>query len=229
MKLIFDCDGVIVDSMLIHNEVEAMVYRHYGLEIEPRILAQNYAGIPLDQVFLRLHQETGVHIPPDAVAEIERSKVDVMTARLKPIEGVAAMLAELQAVPRALASGSPLESLHHMLGLTGLHNCFAPHIYSSDLVTRGKPFPDLFLYAAEQIGADPHDCLVIEDGVAGIEAAHAAGMAVWGFVGGSHCDAQHAEKLRAAGAATIFDDMRRLPSMLAAIKTDRGSRVFSAT
>ena len=95
-----------------------------------------------------------------------------------------------------------------------MYEQLAPHIFSATQVKRGKPAPDLFLFAAEQMRASPARCLVIEDSVPGVTGAVAAGMTVLGFCGGSHCLAGHAEKLQAAGALVVFDDMRQLPDLV---------------
>jgi beta-phosphoglucomutase-like phosphatase (HAD superfamily) len=105
------------------------------------------------------------------------------------------------------------------IGITGLYDRFAPNVFSSELVVRGKPAPDLFLYAAQQLGHAPGNCLVIEDTIAGIQAAKAAGMHAFGFVGGTHCDSAHSdskqgERLTAAGAEHLFADMRELPELI---------------
>jgi beta-phosphoglucomutase-like phosphatase (HAD superfamily) len=98
----------------------------------------------------------------------------------------------------------------------GLYDRFAPHIFSATMVARGKPAPDLFLFAAERMDAAPSRCLVIEDSVAGVQAARAAGMAVLGFCGGGHCGPAHPERLAGAGAEIVFHDMRQLPHILSA-------------
>ena len=100
------------------------------------------------------------------------------------------------------------------LTCAGLFDRLAPHIFSATQVKRGKPAPDLFLFAAEQMNAKPERCVVIEDSVPGVTGARAAGMVVLGFHGGSHCVPGHAAMLRAAGAAVTFDDMRQLPRLL---------------
>ena len=107
----------------------------------------------------------------------------------------------------------------------GLYDLLAPHIFSATQVKRGKPAPDLFLFAAEQMQVAPARCLVIEDSVPGITGARAAGMTVLGFHGGSHCRPGHAETLRAAGAAVTFDDMQTLPDLIARVgrKADQTS------
>ena len=109
----------------------------------------------------------------------------------------------------------------HGLDCAGLYDALAPHIFSATQVARGKPAPDLFLFAAERMGASPSRCVVIEDSVPGVSGARTAGMAVLGFHGGSHCLPGHAEKLRAAGANVTFDDMRQLPALIATTATAR--------
>ena len=116
--------------------------------------------------------------------------------------------------PRCVASGSAPERLRHSLGLTGLLPHFDPHIFSATQVARGKPAPDLFLFAAQRMQAATDACLVIEDSVAGVQAAVAAGMRVIGFTGGSHCRPDHADRLRAAGVSALCGDMRALGALL---------------
>ena len=114
------------------------------------------------------------------------------------------------------SSGTP-EKIRHGLSCTGLYDRLAPHIFSATQVARGKPAPDLFLFAAGQMQVSPERCLVIEDSVPGITGARAAGMTVLGFHGGSHCRPGHADRLLAAGAVMAFDDMRQLPDLIGRI------------
>ena len=113
-----------------------------------------------------------------------------------------------------VASSSTLARLRHSLGLTGLYARFAPHVFSAEQVARGKPAPDLFLHAAAAMGCAPARCLVIEDSVSGVRGAVAAGMRVWGFIGGGHCADGHDGRLREAGAERVFDHMPDLPALL---------------
>jgi len=124
------------------------------------------------------------------------------------------------ALPVCVASSGPPEKISASLNRVGLWDRFAPHIFSAVQVRHGKPAPDLFLFAAEQMQAAPARCLVIEDSLAGIAAAVAAGMTVLGFHGGSHCRPGHGDTLRAAGAIAIFDDMRLLPGLIGRIGAD---------
>jgi HAD superfamily hydrolase (TIGR01509 family) len=214
MLLIFDCDGVVVDSMSLHNEVETEAYRSIGIEISPKELSLRFSGVGDAEVYRILSEETGRAIGPDFAALIERRKREVFAERLKPISGIREVLAMTGDKPRCIASGTGVELLHYVLGIVGLHEQFAPHIYSCEMVARGKPFPDLFLHAAAQLEHAPEECLVIEDGVPGVQAGRAAGIRVLGFVGGEHCDDRHGDRLIAAGAELAFSDMRELPSLI---------------
>ena len=135
-------------------------------------------------------------------------------AELRPVAGVPELLAALR-LPRCVASNSQLDRVRHALRLTGLLPHFEPHVYSASQVARGKPAPDLFLFAAERLGVPPAAALVIEDSVGGVEAACAAGMAVVGFCGGSHCRDGHAERLTEAGCGRVFAQMADLAGFLA--------------
>jgi HAD superfamily hydrolase (TIGR01509 family) len=132
---------------------------------------------------------------------------------LKAIAGVAAAIAAID-LPKCVASSGTPEKIRHGLECAGLYEQLTPHIFSATQVKRGKPAPDLFLFAAEQMRSLPERCLVIEDSIPGVTGAVAADMTVLGFHGGSHCQPGHADKLRDAGAAAIFDDMRQLPDLV---------------
>ena len=213
MLLIFDCDGVILDSMRLHNQVEAEVYRKQGLEIAPEELGRRFSGVPVKAAIKMLEAEHGCILDPALELEMEALKRIVFAESLRVMPGLDVVLEKLKDIPRCVASGTRIDELNHALQLVDLERKFAPHIYSSELVAKGKPFPDLFLYAAEKLGQRPADCLVIEDGVAGVQAGRAAQMRVFGFTGGSHCDSQHAERLRDAGAEAVFSNMLELPAL----------------
>lgn len=152
--------------------------------------------------------------PAELRQRLGEATTQALARDLQPIPGV---LEALKAISyrKCVASGSDARRVHVSLACTGLLEYFAPHIFTREEVGRGKPAPDLFLHAAERMHSRPSRCLVIEDSVAGVQAALAAGMCVLGFVGGSHCAADRAEALRAAGAARVFDCMRRLPALSA--------------
>jgi HAD superfamily hydrolase (TIGR01509 family) len=214
MLLIFDCDGVVVDSMLLHTEVESEAYGSIGIAVSPKDLAMRFSGVSDAEVHRVLSEETGRAIPAGIAERIERRKKEVFAERLKPMAGIREVLTALDEKPRCLASGTGVDLLYFLLGIVGLTEQFAPHIYSSEMTSRGKPFPDLFLHAANQLGYAPKNSLVIEDGVPGVQAGRAAGMRVLGFTGGEHCDEAHAGRLMAAGAELVFSDMRELPGLV---------------
>ena len=211
--LIFDCDGVLVDSEILHQEVEAELGREVlGIERDPLTHGRLFTGKGLQNLLAAWEAESGKPLPPGLEDEMARRKRDAFTTRLKAIPFVADALAKLSGFRRCVASGTPVQTLEIALKSTGLYDNFAPHLFSSTMVARGKPAPDVFLYAAEKMRAAPGDCIVIEDTEHGVQAALAAKMRVIGFTGGSHCDASHAEKLR--GADGIISDMRELPGIL---------------
>jgi HAD superfamily hydrolase (TIGR01509 family) len=123
-------------------------------------------------------------------------------------------LLETLPVPRCVASNGHLDRVRHRLALTGLLPFFDPHVFSAIQVAHGKPAPDLFLFAAQRLGARPGDCAVVEDSIPGVEAAVAAQMPVVGFCGGSHCPGGHAERLIAAGCSRVFAKMPELAAFL---------------
>jgi HAD superfamily hydrolase (TIGR01509 family) len=212
--LIFDCDGVLIDSMALHNQVESDAYRELGIFIAPQELGRRFAGVPTQESLKILERETGIKIPADTAVLLDKKKSEVFERELRVVDGIHETLDELEGLPRCVASGSSVHGLDHSLKITDLYARFAPHIYSSDMTPRGKPHPDLFLYAAEKIKAPPKECLVIEDAVAGVVAAKAAGMRAFGFIGGSHCTESHPDSLLAAGAERVFSKMRDLPSLI---------------
>jgi len=149
----------------------------------------------------------GYSIPEQFPAELRTSIRAAFLASLCPIEGVKSVLEDLR-IPHCVASSSDVERVSFSLSLTGLAPHFGTRLYTSQMVKRGKPAPDLFLYAAERMQVEPHRTLVIEDSISGVTAGKAAGMAVWGFVGGSHYRSRDGEAiLREAGADRVFRRM----------------------
>jgi HAD superfamily hydrolase (TIGR01509 family) len=159
---------------------------------------------------------------PDGFFPAMRARtVAAFEKELQPIAGVVELLASLD-LPRCVASNSQLDRVRHALALTGLLAFFEPHVYSASQVARGKPAPDLFLYAAQSLGMPPQAAIVVEDSTGGVEAARAAGMAVVGFCGGSHCRDGHAESLAAAGCSQVFARMADLAGFLSAAVSGGG-------
>lgn len=211
--IIFDCDGVLIDSELIACSVDAEELSRLGYAITPEEVVRRYAGVPAAEMYAEIEAHLGHALPEDFAATVERRVLTAYRQDLRPIVHAADTIRRLS-WRSCVASSSKPSKLGLGLIETGLFELFYPHIFSATLVPRGKPAPDLFLLAAERMDAEPHRCLVIEDSVAGVTAARAARMPVLGFVGGSHCTAEHGQTLRAAGAELIFDSFELLPALV---------------
>lgn len=206
--VIFDCDGVLVDSEILAIEVEIASLAEHGLTYPPEVYRHRFLGLnnaafhqALD---LDARERTGRPLPDDFMSRTHDLRWAACQTHLVEIAGCGDAVAAL-ALPKAVASSSGAACLREKLRLTGLLETFDPHIYSADLVARAKPHPDIFLYAAEQLGIEPARCLAIEDSVNGVMSARAAGMTVWGFSGGGHMDAASAARLTEAGADTVME------------------------
>jgi HAD superfamily hydrolase (TIGR01509 family) len=213
--IIFDCDGVLVDSEIVSFKVEAEMFAEIGIRLSAHDLLTRFLGTSSASMFAIIGRENDIKLPPDFAERAARRTLEVFDRELKPIPGIAELLADLPA-RKCVASSSEPPRIRHSLSLAGILQHFEPHIFSATQVNHGKPAPDLFLLAAERMGVPPARCLVIEDSVAGVTAARAAGMTVLGFTGGSHCLDGHAEKLEAAGASDVFGSCRELASYLVA-------------
>ena len=211
--VIFDCDGVLIDSEVIFGRVlgECMIATDFPITMDEAMVF----GLGKNRMTLTAAVETRFgRTLPEGFFEAMRARVDVAFEReLMPIAGIEELLASLSAA-RCVASNSHLDRVRHALTLTRLLPPFEPHIFSASQVERGKPAPDLFLFAAHQLGAQPEDCIVVEDSATGVEAAVAAGMLVVGFCGGSHCPNGHADELLGAGCSEVFAQMPELGAFL---------------
>jgi len=209
MLLIFDCDGVLVDSESLSCRIDAEFLTQIGIPYTAEEIARQFLGVSLKTMIARIEAERGCRLPDDFGERLNSILFARFETDLKPIEGVRDAILSLP-YPRCVASSSVPERIALSLRITGLSDLF-DDIFSSTQVPRGKPAPDLFLHGASNMKARPEDCLVIEDSVAGVQAALAAGMHVIGFTGGGHCGPEHAEKLRQAGAPLVIDRMADLP------------------
>ena len=189
--VIFDCDGVLVDSEVLFNRIVAEQLTASGYPLDTETSIARFTGMSMPSLVALVEREWGQRLPGDFAERCRAMADPVFDAELKAISGIAEVLAGHDG-PRCVASSS------------------APR-----RIERGKPAPDLFLHAAQQMGAAPAECIVIEDSLPGAEAALAAGMITLGFAGGGHIRNGHAEKLDALGVAAVFDDMAALPDLLA--------------
>ncbi|MEW1632972.1 HAD family hydrolase [Streptomyces sp. NPDC093801] len=209
--VIFDCDGVLVDSERIAARVQVALGAAWGWplteeEVVDRFIGRSHAAIR-EQIADRLGQETAA-IWSERFEELHREAVD---AGLAPVDGLPEALDALT-LPTCVASSGSHDKMRHTLGRTGLYARFAGRIYSATEVARGKPAPDLFLHAARRMGVDPAACVVVEDSGPGVRAARAAGMRSLGYAGGL----TPAARLEGPGT-TVFHDMRALPALVAAL------------
>lgn len=215
--IIFDCDGVLVDSEPISIAVLNEIIAGAGVEIEEARAYELFLGRSMATIGETLATEFGLAMTRGHLDEMRQKLYQRFRSELKPIRGIAGTLAALDpSIKRCVASSSYPERIRLSLDLTGLLGAFGEHIFSASMVKNGKPAPDLFLHAASEMGVAPERCLVIEDSPAGVQAARAAGMRVLGFAGGSHAVGDgFREALEALGAETVFDDMALLPALLA--------------
>ncbi len=220
--VIFDCDGVLIDSERISCEHAMAAMHSIGMHIDLETVLQRFVGVSRHDMAKQAAAE-GYPVGPGFVADLERSIVEAFEQKLHSVRGVEQALSRLT-LPVCVASGSPLPYIRRSLQLTGLADFFEPHLFSASIVARGKPAPDLFLYSAKQMNVVPAHCLVVEDSPAGVAAANAAGMPVFWFLGGSHIDVEkRPPDFSVAQADMIFDSMEQLPEMIQRFSAGKNS------
>ena len=201
--IIFDNDGVLVDSETIHVAVERELLAEIGLDYDHQTFMSRFVGLhnhDFQAALARDYAEKYDRVfPSDFRTKLDARAWPKIESELMPIDGVADLVAAFPGAV-AVASSATTHRLNRKLEIAGLRDLFSPHVYSADQVAQGKPSPDLFLFAAGQLGVAPARCMVIEDSVNGILAARAANMLSIGFVGGGHADARHSDRLLEAGA-----------------------------
>jgi len=212
--VIFDCDGVLVDSEPLSLATLTAGLNRIGVPIDLDTVRNRFAGTSMVSIMGHIERDYGIPAPEGFVDAVKAETLATFDRELKAMHGVAAAIRGL-GQPVCVASSSDPVRLRHSLALTGLLDLFSGNVFSSAQVARGKPFPDLFLFAAEQMGTAPASCLVIEDSVPGVTAAVAAGMRVVGFTGGGHWghDREGTDLLR-AGASTVFSDYLNLSKVI---------------
>jgi HAD superfamily hydrolase (TIGR01509 family) len=213
LALICDCDGVLIDSeavaarMLVH-ELEA---RWPDTNVEPVVLP--LLGLRIERVLESTAEQLGKSLSAADIDAIRRA-VEAAAIEASPVEGIEAALAQVPLV-KGCASNSFRPYVETVLKRTGLVRFFGERLFCADAVPNPKPAPDVYLAAAQGLGLAPSACLVVEDSVTGVSAASAAGMTVLGFIGGGHASDAQIDRLHAAGARHVFDDMRQLPDLVA--------------
>jgi HAD superfamily hydrolase (TIGR01509 family) len=219
--VIFDCDGVLVDSEVISCRAHAETLTRHGYPITSEQVFHRFLGRSTRQANMEVEAELGRALSDDFHVQLQDELFRTFEADLEAVSHIGAALDGIDRAVCVASSGSH-QRMRVTLGRTQLYDRFAPNIFSASQVTNGKPAPDLFLFAAEQMNVAPERCIVIEDSAAGIAGAVAAAMPVLGFHGGSHCREGYGKKLQDAGATMIFDDMRQLPDLLARIGRKAG-------
>jgi HAD superfamily hydrolase (TIGR01509 family) len=212
--VIFDCDGVLVDSEALACVVHADVLTAHGYAITAAQVHARFLGRSSREARFEVETEMGRALP-DAYTVALKATIDrVFGEQLAPVPHIADTLAKLTQRICVASSGTPTRIVSS-LTTTGLLDRFAPNLFSASQVQNGKPAPDLFLFAATEMGVKPSCCVVVEDSIPGVIAARAAGMTVLGFHGGAHCGPDTAAALKAVGADATFADMRELPGLIA--------------
>ena len=212
--VIFDCDGVLVDSEVLASARLGAALERLGLKLDESQIRELFLGVSEQSMLGIAERALGAPLPPEFQSELANDVLADFERELKGIKGIAELIGRLDARV-CVASSSSIERIRASLRIVGYANLFEPHVFSASEVARGKPEPDLFLHAAQRMGASAADCLVIEDSVHGVTAARRAEMVVFGFTGGAHAQGrEYNARLVEAGAAVVFDDMRELPGLL---------------
>ena len=212
--VLFDCDGVLVDSEPISLAMTREHLARHGFEVSEAEGRDLFLGISAASARKIAEARLGGPLPDDFEAQLSRETLARFEGELQGVPHLREAVAALGRPVCVASSGSP-ERIRASLRIVGYADLFGPRLFSAREVAHGKPAPDLFLHAARSLGVAPTDCLVVEDSVAGVTAARAAGMTVFGFTGGAHlAQSDYGARLRAAGAALVFDDMRKLPGLV---------------
>jgi HAD superfamily hydrolase (TIGR01509 family) len=219
--VIFDCDGVLVDSEPLAMRILLQMMSDAGAKMLPEEAHEAFLGRTLASTCEILRRDFGVAVGDDALERMRRDLNAAIRRDLQPMAGIAEVLGTLGR-PCCVASSSQPERIRLSLQVTGLADFFGDAVFSATMVAHGKPAPDLFLHAAERMQVEPDRCMVVEDSPAGVSAALQAGMRVVGFTGGSHARlASHRRRLAALNPHGMLDDMLGLPGLLRDLEKGR--------
>lgn len=221
--IIYDCDGVLVDSELIYKSSERMFLKNVGLVYETQEFFRRFMGRSEKSFFEEAEKDHmalhGRSLPGDFRPGLLAYQEEAFETQLAAITGMEQVIESFLHVPYAVASSSPTKSLKYKLAKTGLLDHFGDHIYSAEMVAHGKPEPDLFLYTADKINMATKDCIVVEDSANGVIAGVRAGMTIIGFCGGGHCPEGHEANLMHAGASKVAMTPDELKTMIKSLLT----------
>ncbi len=223
--VLFDCDGVLVDSESITNRVLCNMLNESGWAISQEQCTRDFIGKTVRSQVAVIEAHTGKPLTDAWMAEFYERRNAALRAELVAIDGAVQAVSQLHALCNgriACASGADRAKVEMQLDKVGMAPYFKGHVYSGHEMPRSKPFPDVYLAAAKALNADPAKCLVIEDTMTGVQAGVAAGATVWGYFPADQGHAS-AEQLLEAGAACVFGDMGDLPAMFEAVRRSAAS------
>jgi HAD superfamily hydrolase (TIGR01509 family) len=204
--VIFDCNGVLVDSEKLATAVVSQEFMRAGFALPPEVIARYFTGRRPADMFAEVETAAGRKLPPNFAMTVASATLQ----RFRRATAHVAYALNWLRGPKCVASSSSFDRIRLSLETTDLIRFFDPFLFSASEVPNGKPAPDLFLQAAAKMHVEPRDCIVVEDSPVGVAAAVAAGMNAIGFVGGSHAGDHLAGQLRQEGARIIINDMRAL-------------------
>lgn len=211
--IIFDCDGVLLDSEAIGGRIEVNALKKLGISIEEEEYNKRFSGVTTIQALQTVTAESGVSISDSMIEEIENEITEALDKEVKVIPHVVETLKAIS-IPKAVASNSHFPRLLRLLNSRHLDQYFDDCIFSADMVSKPKPYPDLYQFAAKKMGVLPSECLVIEDSPTGAQAASKAGMKVLGFIGTSQSQKISDQSFFEAGVGVVFNDMLQLPELI---------------
>mgnify|MGYP002634254769 CR=1 FL=1 len=214
--VIFDCDGVLVDTEGLSNRILTRALQREGLDVDLQTVIRDNVGRSMASVRVWAEDLLGRALPPSFIDDVQAETFAAFRAGLEPIPGVAGAIDAVQAagMPTCVASSGAVEKMQLTLGLTGLLDRFNGRLYSATMVKRGKPHPDIFLHAAAEMGCAPADAVVIEDSLPGVTGGVAAGMKVFAYAAPGCEDIGHGPEVLSAAGGIVFRDMAELPERL---------------
>lgn len=215
--IIFDCNGVLVDSERLATAVASEHFIRAGFNITPEIITHYFTGRRPADVFHAVETAAGRKLPANFATTVAAATVQRFRQELRAMPHITYALSWLRG-PKCVASSAPMDRIRASLEATDTLRFFDPYLFSASDVRAGKPAPDLYFYAAQKMNVQPRECIVVEDSPVGVAAAVAAGMTAVGFAGGSHAQGRLSSQLIAAGARTVIADMRVLKSTIIALR-----------
>lgn len=211
--LIFDCDGVIVDSEIVATRISLRMLKPYGYDADELTHATRYAGYQEHEILQRLRTEEGLDLPPDFGPKLVQEVHNRMFDELHPIAGMPELIRSLDR-PLAVASNSGVAHVRRSLALAGVTEIVADRVFSAEHVAQPKPHPDLYLHALGSLKIAAERTVVVEDSIAGVTSAKAAGLYVIGFLGASHISDTHGKQLQDVGVDALAQNAGELDRLL---------------